>query len=743
MAETPRGVESLVPDFTTVQNAKELLRELKKIPDGEQPFMAAAEPYSTDVSYRDREFLAGLLENMFQYADASSTRKGTPAERTSFLEKLISETLYDDGAASAAFIAAVRRAIIAEFPEYAGTPSVESATPGAPAAATVPEATAFILGTVTPEMQQSLVDLGYPAKVVSRMTLERAQEVLAAGKTYLIPKAVPAKPPVVPAPAPAPKAQLPADLSRLMSTKAETVVSPAPASASAPGTPSAQPPVPPVAPEAALLNTLDQDPAFRSFFARVPNGDELLAAQNVAAIETYRQAFAIKNQLATDLYELANGAITGDFLLDFENPASNLPKNAKAEFQRYVDAEALERPEQLLKLAEDFQARQVLEKNIATAKAEVERLGGKNLFDQAEREALEIQGHLERVHESTRRNTITGFIPHGVHLAFLKVAHTVNEWAGWKGQTEVSIRDEFAKKREALLSGRVEADLSATEKVAFNELSQKEMAKIEGLKKHQLLGDRMVEVSQQGASRAKLSADGVKLGLGSMTTYSPAWIHHPQIAQKLKEVNERLAGIRQRKQTIEQMEQNLAATTQIFEVARASLYKKDLPPTIALVKYAQAQIKNTLTSFTSDTAVEDLQRIYDYALLLSSRGEVGAVTGAKPFEDIVDFAQTADKLHEAIVSQWGKRVFDIFEKTSLNKKGAIAEMEKTIKDILKQKAIGGYDAESKKAEIVKNLLTEAFKKIDPAKGDGKERRMALIGVMISCGLLKKGEKITT
>lgn len=523
--------------------------------------------------------------------------------------------------------------------------------------------------------------------------------------------------------------QAPADLSQLMQNAPDRV--------SAAGTVDAAQ----VASESTNITSALDNPEFRAFFAKSDKAEELLQNQDVAAIETCHRAFVIKDKLATDLYELANGAIKGDFLLDFENTASNLPKNQRAEFQRYVDKEALERPEELLNLAFQLETRQVLEKNIATAKAEMAQLGGKEFFDEAEREALEMKTHLERAHESTRRDRIAGYIPHDLHLGFLKMTYKVREWVGWKGQTEGSIQDDFRKKREALLNGRAEADLMAWEKLAFNKLVQAEAAKLAEMKRHNALGERMVEVSQQGLSRAKLAGDGINLGLGSLLTYSPFWGHHPEIVRELENVNGRLAEIQKRKQTIEQVEQNLASLTQSFEAIRTSAYK-ELPPTIALVKYAQAQVKNTLTSFTEDTAVEDLQRIYEYALLLDSGS--GTFDKFAAFSEVGESpAMSVDRLHEAIVAQWGKRVFEVFKKTALNKSGAVAEMEKVITDLLKREAIGGVGAESGKVKIVKGLLTEAFKKIDPAVGDGKERRMALIGVMINCGLLKKGEKITT
>lgn len=740
MAELPHGKESLVADFTTVKNAADLLRELKKIPNGEQPFMAAAEPYSNDITYRDSSFLGGLLDNMFQYAEASSMRQGSPAEKAAFLDKLISETLYDDGGATA-FIAAVRRAIVAEFPEFADTSEASAAAVETPAA--IPENIASVPLMITREMRQALADLGYPTKVVDGMIPERAQEVIGVGKMYLKPKVAggtkPAGSAPAPTPAPAPTVSpapvvsahpAPADLAKLMAKKAEVVPVAATSAASAEAT----------ATSLNITSVLD-NPEFRAFFAKSDKAEELLQNQDLAAIETCHRAFVIKDRLATDLYELANGAIKGDFLLDFENPASNLPKNQRAEFQRYVDKEALERPEQLLNLAFQLETRQVLEKNIATAKAEIAQLGVKEFFDEAEREALEMKTHLERAHESTRRDRIAGYIPHDLHLGFLKMTYKVREWVGWKGQTEGSIQDDFRKKREALLNGRAEADLMAWEKLAFNKLVQSEAAKLGEMKRHNALGERMVEVSQQGLSRAKLAGDGVNLGLGSLLTYSPFWGHHPEIVRELENVNGRLAEIQKRKQTIEQVEHNLVSLTQSFEAIRTSAYK-ELPPTIALVKYAQAQVRNTLTSFTADTAAEDLQRIYNYGLLLSEDRAMFSV-----FDTFSEAGETPgaalDKIHEAIVAQWGKRVFEVFSKTAINKKGSAAEIEKTIKAILDQESIGGVDWPATKVAVVKNLVDEAFKKIDPTKGDGKERRLLLMGVMINCGLLKKGEKITT
>ncbi|MEK7645158.1 MAG: hypothetical protein AAB391_02480 [Patescibacteria group bacterium] len=492
-----------------------------------------------------------------------------------------------------------------------------------------------------------------------------------------------------------------------------------------------------------LVGILDDNPEFRAFFAKVANAEQLLEDQNTLEIEKYRKAFAIKDKLATDLYELANGAIKGDFLLDFDNPDSNLPKNgkeARKTFQEYVDAEALERPEQLLNLATQLETRGVLEKNIATAKAEVDRLGGKDFFNQAEQDALDLKKHLERVHESTRRDSVSGWIPNFVESRMLKTMYWMSEKAGWKEQTEATIAADFSVKRDGVLKGRTVDALDVWEKLALDKVNMAEKAKLAGLKRHQALGERMVEASQQGVSRAALEGSKINLGLGSLLTYNPFWKHHPEVAQKLLDVEATLAEIRQKKQTIEQAEQSFAQVTQQFESLRTATYT-ELPPTIALVRYAQAQIKNTLTSFTADTAVEDLQRIYEYMLLLD--GNRGTETGADPFQEIANIAEMADKLHEAIVAQWGNRVFAVFEKTAINKKGAIADMEKMIQNILKQEAIGGMGAESQKAKIMKGLLAEAFKKIDPTKGDGRERRMALMGVMINCDLLKKGEKITT
>ncbi len=636
------------------------------------------------------------------------------------------------------------------------------ATPQAIERQEAPEATSSISTPeavrplrVRKEKLLNLHELGWPNSAIRKLGEDGVKSVLATQKRYIVltPGATSgavkvstvqvAPPPAASAPSPAPMLEetAPADLSRLMPRKPD--VAAANAAANVSSTEAAGTATTAAASVENLVSVLD-DPEFRTFIAKAPNAEALIERQDAAEIGLYKKAFEIKNKLAADLYELANGAIKGDFLLDFENPASNLPKNAKAEFQRYVDAETLERPGQLLKLAENLQLRQVLEKNIATAKAEIDRLGGKQFFEEAETEALYLKQHLERAHESTRRDSVAGYIPQGIHLGFLKMMYTAREWAGWKGQTEGSVKEEFEKKREALLNGRAEADLMVWEKLRFDKIQQNEAAKLAELKRHEALGERMVQVSQWGLSREKLKGDGLKFGLGTITSYGP-WIEHPGVARELEGVNMKLAEIRQKKQTIEQAEKNLADISAHFEAIRTSTYA-ELPPTIALVKYAQAQIKNTLTSFTADTAIEDLERIHDYAALLSERnpGTKGANTGAGgPFESAQEEAVFVNRLHEAIVAKWGKRLFEVFANTAINKKGAIGEMEKSVKALLGKETIGVEGRATEKAVIVKGLLVEAFKKIDPTKGDGKERRIALVGVMISCGLLKKGEKITT
>jgi|GEM_PF-2239678 len=722
MAERPIGTESALADFASVKSKVDLLRELAKMPDTET-IIAAAEPYSDDILPRDRDFLIGLIEALFAFAEASSLRSGADiVAREAFLKKLIDGTIVSDGGVSDEIIPAIRRAIIAEYPEYTGVVGTAVSAPSAPSSTPTPAA---VPPTPTPAPR--------PAPV--RLTLQSRPAT---------PVSTPPAPRSAPAPTSAPSAPArpaPANLQKLMeknTTAAHTAntghgVAPAevPAAASVVATASPE----------TISRVLDEHPDFRAFFAKADRAEQLVREQDLAGIETYRRAFAIKDKLATDLYELANGAIEGDFLLDFENPDSHLPKNQRAEFQRYVDTEALERPEQLLNLAFQLETRQVLEKNIATAKAEIERFGGKDLFDTAEQEAMYLKEHLERAHENTRRDSIAGFIPHSLHYGFLKMAYSVGEWLGWKGQTEDQITHEFATKREALLSGRTEDALSVPEKDALAKLQQGEATKLTEFKRHEALGERMVEVAQQGVSRARLKGDGIRLGLGSALTYSPLWLHHPDIARQLDDVNIRLAGIRQRRQTIEQAEQNLATIMQSFEAMRGSVYR-ELPPTVALVKYAQAQVRNTLTSFTEDTAIEDLQRIYDYAHFLDGNSKTFDTFEA--FSDAGELlGEKLETLHEAILAQWGKRVFEIFGKSSLQKKGVIAEMEKGIRDVMGQSTIGGLATELDKKNFMKDLLISTFKKIDPAVGDGKERRLAMVGVMINCGLLKKGENITT
>ncbi|MEI6345735.1 MAG: hypothetical protein WCO79_00640 [bacterium] len=763
MAERPKAPESLTTKFNAVNNSEQLCAALDAIP-ATTTFLITDVPRGQDIAPGDKGAVIKLVQQLFEFADASTMRTDSDITgRTSFLEQLIKESVIEDGEEALSLIKAIQRAMLSEFPEYGDgavsgqptspTPGVPQPTPGE--VLVLPAAFEF-----NDVARDALGALGWPVEMIDRLTPEKAEKILKEQKPYVVLKKVPAAPKVAPTvpPQPTPKArpsaqkpaapsapavlltpkgQAAADLSRLLPKKPEVVV--AAAATSATGAPAA--------PGIETIATVFDSPEFRAFIAKTPNAQELMLRQDMAEIGLYKKAFEIKDKLATDLYVLANGAIKGDFLLDFENSASNLPKNGKAEFQKYVDAEALERPEQLLNLATQLETRQVLEKNIGTAKAEFERLGGKDLFDKAEREAAEMKQHLERAHESTRRDSLVGYVPHGLHLAYLRLSHWVYErWAGWEGQTEATVKADFEQQRKDFLIKHPEATLTPSERSDLNKITQNEIVKLAGLKEHQKLGERMVEVSEWGVSREKLKGGSVKLGLGSLTSYSPSWwTAHPDIARELDAVNGRLADIRQRKQTIEQAEKNLADITASFETIRTSVYA-ELPPTIALVRYAQVQIKNTLTSFTADTAVEDLQRIYDYAIFLGENqrqsSDVGKNTGKSAFAlmNTAEVRVAENKIHEAIVAQWGRQVLDVFAKTNLNKKGAGAEMEKTIKALLKKEAIGQYRNEDEKIAVVKALLVEAFKKIDPAKGDGQERRLVLMGVMINCGLLKPGEK---
>lgn len=760
----PGAVEAADANFANVQSRADLFRELAKLPAAET-VLAAAEPYSYDIMPRDKQFLSRLVETIFQFAEASSLRRGgSSSERNAFLEKLITESVITDGSISDQIIPAIRRAIVAEFPEYGE--AAAATAPQEPAPPEPPEQVPVDLLEVTDEMRGQLASLGYPAKVVESLKGERAKEIIAAGKAYLQPRVVrraapaaPANPAPAaaaaaapgagapPATAPVPLRPRPADLAKLMRKRvvveAPTVSTATAVPANAPGTPPAQPPAqPPLTPEATLMKALDQDPAFRAFFARIPNHEILLETQDLATVEIYRQAFTVKNKLATDLYELANSAIKGDFLLDFENPDSHLPKTGKAEFQRYVDSEALERPQQLLKLAENLQARQVLEREIAAKKAEINTFDAKDTILNAERAAEEVKRQLELVHESTRRDKLSAFVPHVVEKYFWKMAYKLNAWAGWGKKTEATIKTAYDEKRARILAGRTEDQLNAEEALELVETNTAERAELEGLKSHEKLGERMVMAGKEADARAFAKKEyKIKVGIFDTKTYSPIWIHHPDVAVKLKEVQADLDRIRSKKQTLEQLEMSVANTSHYLAALRTGV-ERELPPTIALVKYAQAQIRNTLTSFAADTAPEDLQRIYDYQLMLDEKRRVARLqTDADPFEGMDNVAEVADRLHEAIVARWGQRLFEVFANTALNKKGAIGEMEKVVKGLLQGEAIGAKADAGSKRDIVKGLLIEAFKKIDTTKLDGKERRLAIVGVMISCGLLAKGERV--
>ncbi len=608
----------------------------------------------------------------------------------------------------------------------------------------------------------NLHDLGWPDAAIRRLGEEGVKSILATQKRYikLVPGSTPGAVKVAPVAAGATKStsanvsgganaspkpeQAPANLSKLMpraAAPAETAAT-APASAPAPernaaataataggtGTPET------------IAQILDSDPSFRTFFAQYAEAEYLLEQQNTAEIEKRRRAFVIKDQLATILYQQANGAIKGDFLLDFENPDSNLPKNQRAEFQKYVDREVLERPDQLLELAERFGRSQVLAREIATKKTELEALGGKEVLLAAEAQQLEMKRHLEAGLERTRRDSLFNLIPRALVVRMVKMAYKINGYLGWKDLTEEKIRAEDLAKRNAILKGRTNDQLSKEEAFDLQDLDTQTDARLAGLKRHNALGDLGLRIGEQQKSiRYLKSGLGMSIGVFSPITYSPTWwTEHPEMKAQLDKTEAALAEIRQKKQTVEQAEINLTQLMANLEALRTDSLA-EIPPTIALVQYAQAQIRNTITSFSEDTAVEDLERIADYITLLANKD--GKNTGKEPFEAIQDTSEVADRLHEAIVAQWGKRVFEVFSKTALNRTGALAEMEKTVTALLRKGAIGKYDDDGSKRAIVKDLLAAAFKKIDPTKGDGKERRMALMGVMINCGLLKKGEKL--
>lgn len=751
MAERPTAPESLVAKFDQVKTTSDLIRVINELPDT-TTFLLANEPRGVDIAPRGKDALYELCSAISLFAGNSSLRHGTGpdsrADRDAFLDHLIKESVIEDGEESLALINAIRRTLIDDYPEY-GDGTAKKVPPGEPAPDLPSEPAPFELDD---DAKRALEGLGWPPKMIERLTPEKAESILVQRKSYIVLRKVPSVPKAPPAP------KLPqvskssaksttADLSKLMPKKPAAAATAAPAAPTAAATTAV--PAEVLTPEAAALNTFDQNPAFRTFFARYPDAEEVIAAQNVEEIEKRRRVFTIKDKLAKDLYELANGAIKGDFLLDFDNPASGLPENQQSKFQEYVDTEAIERPDQLLTLAEQLETRQVLQKNIATEKATLDQLGSIGVLEAAEREALDLKKHLEIAGESARRDTLFAVLPHAVEVGFNKIAHRFNKWrGGWEGQTEATVAAEFEAEKAAILKGRAEDAVTKEEALQLVELKMKERAKVAGLKRHQALGERMVRLADQAYSREVVKDTfGIDLGLAnpfsSPINYSLAWwTEHPEIREKMEGVEASIAEIRAKKQTIEHLGKKLAETTVALEALRTATYA-ELPPTIALVQYAQAQIANTLSSFGADSALEDLQMVYDYATLLESRGPKGENTGVAPFERVVDLAGTADRLHEAVVAQWGKRVFDIFTKTAINKKGAVGEMEKAIKKILKQDAIGRFSSEEEKRDVVKNLIEQVWRNIDPKKGDGKERRMALIGVMVSCGLLKKGQKITT